>query len=114
MSVLKAGKPLPAQVKGEVKNLLGQVRLSLVAIDEAQFLSPEQVMQLCQVADFLGVPVMCYGLRAGVLGSYDLDARQGWLELLVDSYLRYIERQLRTAFDLGSTPIKLRVRHRAS
>jgi GTP-binding protein len=29
------------------------------------------------------------------------------------SYLRYIERQLRTAFDLGSTPIKLRVRRRA-
>ena len=25
VSVLKAGKPLPAQVKGEVKNLLGQV-----------------------------------------------------------------------------------------
>ncbi len=29
------------------------------------------------------------------------------------SYLRYIERQLRTAFDLVSTPIKLRVRRRA-
>lgn len=29
------------------------------------------------------------------------------------SYLRYIERQLRTEFDLGSTPIKLRVRRRA-
>ena len=26
-----------------------------------------------------------YGLQAGVLGSYDLDARQGWLELLVDA-----------------------------
>ena len=25
-----------------------------------------------------------YGLEAGVLGSYDLDRRQGWLELLVD------------------------------
>jgi hypothetical protein len=25
-----------------------------------------------------------YGLEAGVLGSYDLDAGQGWLELLVD------------------------------
>ncbi len=28
------------------------------------------------------------------------------------SYLRYIERQLRDAFDLGSTPVKLRVRRR--
>ena len=33
-------------------------------IDEAQFLSPEQVRQLCSVADFLDVPIMCYGLRA--------------------------------------------------
>lgn len=38
--------------------------LDCVLIDESQFLSPEQVLQLCQVADFLGVPVMCYGLRA--------------------------------------------------
>ena len=38
--------------------------LDCVLIDEAQFLSPEQVRQLCAVADFLDVPVMCYGLRA--------------------------------------------------
>ena len=30
------------------------------------------------------------------------------------SYLRYLERQLREAFDLGATPIKLRVRRRAN
>jgi GTP-binding protein len=30
------------------------------------------------------------------------------------TYLRYIERKLREAFELGATPIKLRVRHRAS
>jgi GTPase len=30
------------------------------------------------------------------------------------SYLRFIERKLREAFDLGATPLKLRVRHRAS
>ena len=29
------------------------------------------------------------------------------------SYLRYIERQIQSEFDLGSTPIKLRVRRRA-
>ena len=38
--------------------------LDCVLIDEAQFLSPEQVRQLCSVADFLDVPIMCYGLRA--------------------------------------------------
>ena len=39
-------------------------KLDCVLVDEAQFLTPAQVKQLCQVADFLDVPVMCYGLRA--------------------------------------------------
>jgi len=39
-------------------------RLDCVLVDEAQFLSPEQVMHLCEVADFFDIPVMCYGLRA--------------------------------------------------
>jgi thymidine kinase len=38
-------------------------KLDCVLVDEAQFLLPAQVVQLCEVADFLGVPVMCYGLR---------------------------------------------------
>jgi GTP-binding protein len=29
-------------------------------------------------------------------------------------YLRYLERQLREAFDFGATPLKLRVRRRSS
>ena len=44
-------------------------RLDCVLVDEAQFLRPEQVMQLCEVTDFLGVPVMCYGLRADFRGE---------------------------------------------
>lgn len=40
-----------------------------VFIDEAQFLSPEQVWQLARVADRLGVPVMCYGLRTDFQGK---------------------------------------------
>jgi len=34
-----------------------------VLIDEAQFLSQRHVLQLCEVADQLGIPVLCYGLR---------------------------------------------------
>ena len=30
------------------------------------------------------------------------------------TYLRYIERKLREAFDLGATPVKLRVRRRGA
>ena len=38
-------------------------------VDEAQFLSGEQVWQLARVADRLGVPVMCYGLRTDFQGK---------------------------------------------
>ena len=37
--------------------------LACVLIDEAQFLSSEQVMQLARITDEAGIPVLCYGLR---------------------------------------------------
>ena len=40
-----------------------------VFIDEAQFLSEDQVWQLARVADRLNVPVMCYGLRTDFQGK---------------------------------------------
>ncbi|MDO5647797.1 thymidine kinase [Paracoccus sp. (in: a-proteobacteria)] len=40
-----------------------------VFIDEAQFLSREQVWQLARVADDLNIPVMCYGLRVDFQGE---------------------------------------------
>ncbi|MEM8555036.1 MAG: thymidine kinase [Pseudomonadota bacterium] len=42
---------------------------SCVFIDEAQFLTPEQVWQLARAVDDLGVPVMCYGLRVDFRGE---------------------------------------------
>ena len=41
--------------------------LACVFVDEAQFLTREQVWQLARVADDLGVPVMCYGLRLSLI-----------------------------------------------
>ncbi len=43
--------------------------LGCVLVDEAQFLEEGQVWQLCRVADKLGVPVMCYGLRTDFQGK---------------------------------------------
>jgi len=40
-----------------------------VLIDEAQFLSDAQVWQLARVADRIGIPVMCYGLRTDFQGE---------------------------------------------
>lgn len=38
-------------------------------VDEAQFLTREQVWQLARVADRLGIPVLCYGLRTDFRGE---------------------------------------------
>jgi thymidine kinase len=40
-----------------------------VLIDEAQFLTREQVLQFCFLADRTGVPVMAFGLRADFRGE---------------------------------------------
>jgi thymidine kinase len=37
--------------------------LACVLVDEAQFLSRDQVLALAKVADEGGIPVLCYGLR---------------------------------------------------
>lgn len=44
-------------------------RIACVFIDEAQFLTREQVWQLARIADDLGIPVMCYGLRVDFQGQ---------------------------------------------
>jgi thymidine kinase len=43
--------------------------VACVFIDEAQWLSKEQVWQLARVVDDLNVPVMCYGLRVDFRGE---------------------------------------------
>ncbi|MGC1486973.1 MAG: thymidine kinase [Albidovulum sp.] len=47
----------------------GQGPLACVFLDEAQFLSSDQVWQLARAVDDLGVPVMCYGLRVDFRGE---------------------------------------------
>ena len=44
-------------------------KVDCVLVDEAQFLTPDQVWQLARVADRLHVPVMCYGLRTDFQGK---------------------------------------------
>lgn len=52
-----------------VKQSVATQPLHCLLIDEAQFLSREQVQQLGDVADDLGVPVLCYGLRTDFQGQ---------------------------------------------
>ena len=57
-------------------NLLARVRtehatqpVACVLVDEAQFLTGEQVWQCTDVADALDIPVLCYGLRTDFQGK---------------------------------------------
>ena len=43
--------------------------LACVLVDEAQFLSRDQVWQLARLADEGGIPVLCYGLRTDFQGE---------------------------------------------
>jgi len=43
--------------------------VACLLVDEAQFLSKEQVVQLHQLAQVRGVPVICYGLRSDFRGD---------------------------------------------
>ena len=43
--------------------------LDAVFVDEAQFLTPEQVWQLARLADAASIPVLCYGLRTDFQGE---------------------------------------------
>ena len=43
--------------------------VSCILVDEAQFLTKEQVKQLCNVCDSYNIPVMCYGIRTDFQGN---------------------------------------------
>ena len=47
-----------------------------VLVDEAQFLSADQVDQLTEVVDALNIPVLAYGLRTDFLGALFEGSRQ--------------------------------------
>lgn len=60
--------------------------IACVLIDEAQFLSETQVHQLAAVADFDGIPVLCYGLRTDFRGDLfpGSAALLGWADNLTE------------------------------
>ena len=68
------GEPADTFAPGEdlfakLKTRFSQEKIACVFIDEAQFLTKEQVWQLACAVDELGVPVMCYGLRVDFQGN---------------------------------------------
>ena len=73
--VSRIGLKVKAVIANKDFNFVNYVRehksnnLSCILIDEAQFLSKDQVRQLGQIADRLNYPVMCYGIRTDFRGE---------------------------------------------
>lgn len=56
-------------VFAKISEMDSKSKIDCVIVDEAQFLSGVQVMQLCRIVDELGVPVIAYGLRTDFAGN---------------------------------------------
>lgn len=61
----EGGADLEALIAGEHS----KAEIACVFVDEAQFLTEDQVWQLARMADDHGVPVMCFGLRTDFRGA---------------------------------------------
>lgn len=69
-----------------IRDLHRQEALHCVLVDEAQFLTPAQVLQLTLVVDRLHIPVLCYGLRTDFRGEPFEGSKYllAWAEELVE------------------------------
>jgi thymidine kinase len=72
----RIGLNAPAHIYRQATDMFAQIStfrdsqgLDAVFVDEAQFLTREQVWQLAKVGDELGIPVLCYGLRTDFQGK---------------------------------------------
>ncbi len=72
----RIGIGAPADTYGAEDDLFALARgwlaegpVACLFVDEAQFLTVDQVWQLARVVDDLDLPVMCYGLRVDFLGQ---------------------------------------------
>jgi thymidine kinase len=70
-------------IRSEIEDELKKRKLGCVLLDEAQFLSRAQVLQLASVCDELNIPVLAYGLRTDFQGN--LFEGSGALLALADS-----------------------------
>jgi thymidine kinase len=53
----------------EVRQRLEHQNIHCVLLDEAQFLTRDQVFQLTEIVDRLNIPVLCFGLRTDFQGE---------------------------------------------
>ena len=68
--------------------------ISCILIDEVQFLTKDQVRQICKISDTLNIPSMCYGIRTDFRG--ELFEGSSELLALADNLI-----ELKTVCDCG-------------
>jgi len=56
-------------IYSSVSDLRSQEKIDCILIDEAQFLTTEQVKQLTDIVDEFNIPVLAYGIRTDFLGQ---------------------------------------------
>lgn len=56
-------------LEANIKDAHAAQPINCVLLDEAQFLTPDQVWQLARVSDYTRIPIMCYGLRTDFKGE---------------------------------------------
>ncbi|GLQ08644.1 thymidine kinase [Devosia yakushimensis] len=78
-----------------IREHIDEAKVDCVFVDEAQFLTAEQVWQLARVADRLKVPVMCFGLRTDFRGKLF----PGSMQLLA---IADVLREIRTICECGA------------
>lgn len=66
ISLTKDCDPAEIVLQDTIKN---SVSVDVIFVDEAQFLTKEQVLKLTIVADQIGIPVFAYGLRTDFKGN---------------------------------------------
>lgn len=66
--------------------LMVNPNIKCVLIDEAQFLTKQQVLQCCQITDDLNIPVLAYGIRTDFRGEPFAGSLYllAWSDLLVE------------------------------
>ena len=77
-----------------VKNLKNEKKVDAILIDEVQFLTKDQVRQICKISDTLNIPSMCYGIRTDFRG--ELFEGSSELLALADNLI-----ELKTVCDCG-------------
>ncbi|WP_419901536.1 thymidine kinase [Kiloniella sp.] len=63
---------------------LSERKINCVFVDEAQFLTKEQVFQISEIVDQLNIPVLAYGLRTDFQGNLFEGSKQllAWADVL--------------------------------